>query len=635
MPANGERLSAVARQRRLREAQSAQSTPRASSPATTSEQVHSVPATEEKPQAIEDEEVYEQPLAVSNQFSTLVDASTVHFSSSREVENINERSVKVRLSRGQKCTILGACCLWVKEGVVSVYGAILQASTTTFRLYAPATYGLPSIEALTSNAEFQLDSLGDEIQNLPYIGVRDVWSSTGAGNSRLSFDIIGHSIEQDAKGLRRPKELNSDAWKTVLSHFSSPASTKSHSSSSPRIVVCGRRSSGVSTLARHLSNRLLTQQHSKGLVNFVDLDSGMPEFTPPGTISMLQIQEPILGPSFSHAVLSRQNLGRTFRTHFVGEIERTDLSDWHLDRVIDLLTLEQSVRGKKDNTPVVIVVPKWLEDIESQTASLIWKMMQPTDIICLDTRQSSPHLQPWKTLAETASCRIHQIPAQTFDRMPPLREHELYMQSYFHMSESSSGHSHWAETPILAQDPVILNYGFQTPDVGGVLLLGGSVALEDTCEALEESIVALLLVRQQQKAEEDPAVLDKGLNIDMDDTESMEDRGWRVSRTEEQIPRLLQSHRSHDAFPYSVKQSYCIGLGLVTRLDVVKRQISLVTPLQSQILLRRPEGHQLALVAPRATSDARFTSDWARKEMRGMRGTSQDLKGRCEAGQLD
>lgn len=509
-----------------------------------------------------------------------------------------------------------------------MYGSILQASTATFRLYAPANSALPSIEALTSNAEFQLDSLGDGIQNLPYMGVRDVWSSTGTGNFELSFQILGHSVEQDSKALRRPKELNSDAWKTILSQFSSPALTKSQSSSNPRIVVCGRRSSGVSTLARHLSNRLLTQQSSKGHVSLVDLDCAMPEFTPPGTISMLHMREPVFGPPFTHIVLSEQKAVRIFRMHFLGEIDSTDLSDWHLDRVNDLLALEESVRGLKDKTPVIIILPKWLEDIEQQTASLIWKMMQPTDIICMDTRHNSPHLQPWKTMAETTGCRIHQIPAQTFDRMPPLSEHALYMQSYFHMSEASRSHSYWIDNPILAQDPVVLTYGFKTPDIGGVLLLGGNVALEDTCDALEESTVAILLVRRQQqhREKEAPASLDKDLDVDMDDTESTEGKGWRVSRTEEQIPRLLQSHGSHDAFPYSAKQSHCVGLGMVTELNVVERQIRLATPLQPHVLLRRPKGCQLALVVPRATSDARFRSDWARKEMRSTGGRSQDPK---------
>jgi hypothetical protein len=41
------------------------------------------------------------PIATSNQFSTLVEASAVNFSSSREVENVDDTTIKVRLSRGQ------------------------------------------------------------------------------------------------------------------------------------------------------------------------------------------------------------------------------------------------------------------------------------------------------------------------------------------------------------------------------------------------------------------------------------------------------------------------------------------------------------------------------------------------------
>ena len=40
-------------------------------------------------------------LETANQFSTLVQASAVDFSSTREVEQLTEGSVKIRLSRGQ------------------------------------------------------------------------------------------------------------------------------------------------------------------------------------------------------------------------------------------------------------------------------------------------------------------------------------------------------------------------------------------------------------------------------------------------------------------------------------------------------------------------------------------------------
>ena len=42
-------------------------------------------------------------LDTANQFSTLVEASAVEFSSSREVEQLSRGSVKIRLSRGQVC----------------------------------------------------------------------------------------------------------------------------------------------------------------------------------------------------------------------------------------------------------------------------------------------------------------------------------------------------------------------------------------------------------------------------------------------------------------------------------------------------------------------------------------------------
>jgi hypothetical protein len=380
----------------------------------------------------------------------------------------------------------------------------------------------------------------------------------------------------------------------------------------------------LSTFVRCLLNRLLATQGADKGVTLLDFDTTMPQLAPPGTISLVHVVGPVFGPSFTNVMLSQSTAGRILKTHFLGEFDGTELSDWHIDRVNDLLALEQNHRVEKKNVPVILLAPKWLNDVDQHTAMGLWKRMLPTDIICMDTRPSSPHLQAWKPSAEAAECRIHQIPAQVFDKMSPAREHDLQMQSYFHMSECLSGSPYWTHTPILARNPVILRYGGNSPDVSGVVLLGGNVALEDTYDALEGSTVAIMLVQEQQHERLNPSDPEAEV-MDVDDFQRRGKDKWHVARTEEFIPRMLPGSSPH-AFPYSAEGSHYIGFGMVAGVDVVERQLSLITPVNPQRLRVRRDGCRIALIIHKATPDGKFKTDWARKEVRSSGSDKQDPK---------
>ncbi|CAH0401349.1 unnamed protein product [Chilo suppressalis] len=63
-----------------------------------------------------------------------------------------------------------------------------------------------------------------------------------------------------------------------------------------RGIVCGGKGVGKSTFLRYYVNKLL----SRGPVLVLDLDPGQAEFTVAGSISATVVDEPLLGPSFTH-----------------------------------------------------------------------------------------------------------------------------------------------------------------------------------------------------------------------------------------------------------------------------------------------------------------------------------------------
>ena len=76
-----------------------------------------------------------------------------------------------------------------------------------------------------------------------------------------------------------------------------------NSVSAVRLLVCGSRNVGKSTLARYALNNLLNKHPA---VLLLDCDVGQTEFAPPGVVSLVLINRPILSPQFSCATTTLQ-----------------------------------------------------------------------------------------------------------------------------------------------------------------------------------------------------------------------------------------------------------------------------------------------------------------------------------------
>ena len=63
------------------------------------------------------------------------------------------------------------------------------------------------------------------------------------------------------------------------------------------VVVCGGKNVGKSTFIRYLINRHLMKWKR---VLVLDFDPGQSEFTVMGCLSVVLVEQPLLGPNFSH-----------------------------------------------------------------------------------------------------------------------------------------------------------------------------------------------------------------------------------------------------------------------------------------------------------------------------------------------
>ncbi|KAI5745467.1 hypothetical protein M8J76_011322 [Diaphorina citri] len=105
-----------------------------------------------------------------------------------------------------------------------------------------------------------------------------------------------------------------------------------------RLVLCGGSGLGKTTLLRYLINRSI-QEFDRALV--IDLDPGQSEFYLPGTLSATLIEEPLLGPNFTH-IQNRPRLPE--RCYFLGDIKIHAITHnylTHLDAILNYCNNEE------------------------------------------------------------------------------------------------------------------------------------------------------------------------------------------------------------------------------------------------------------------------------------------------------
>ena len=144
------------------------------------------------------------------------------------------------------------------------------------------------------------------------------------------------------------------------------------------ICVCGSKNVGKSSFCRYLVNRLL-RDHTT--VQYLDIDCGQPEFTPPGMVSLVDISTPILDPPYL------QQVSRPTISYFVGDTSPASDIPLYV-RYVHQLYAYASARVTVVNTH------GWIQGLGFDVMKQSLAGMHVTHLVRLHGDQSKPHLTP-------------------------------------------------------------------------------------------------------------------------------------------------------------------------------------------------------------------------------------------------
>lgn len=151
----------------------------------------------------------------------------------------------------------------------------------------------------------------------------------------------------------------------------------------PCVLVVGPKGCGKSTLCRAMVNKLLTAPAplTRSTCMWLDLDPGQSEFSPSGQISLVQIQDPVLGPPFTHAFTHPASSFRTIRSHAIAALSPKEDIDHFNACISDLIKAWKQARIDFPQAPLVINSSGWVSGAGLDILLHTLQQVSPTDLV--------------------------------------------------------------------------------------------------------------------------------------------------------------------------------------------------------------------------------------------------------------
>ncbi|KAH7369837.1 hypothetical protein BKA65DRAFT_487115 [Rhexocercosporidium sp. MPI-PUGE-AT-0058] len=559
----------------------------------------------------------------------------------RNLKDLGAGAVQVKLAPGERLVIVGQYELCVKEGQITLMGSTLQPSKNSYRVSAASSHSLPVIRCLSTDinsAEIVLRNWKNGLEDLeklsPLFG--RLWNShsgpLGVEYEALlprfqnsTFRVLFSSKLDLQTGYLQPL-VSPPEWNLLLSKVSEPAEKKRV------IMVCGPKSSGKSTFTKLLCNRLLSEINGSTIspqgIALLDLDPGQPEYSPPGQLALVHVQDLNFGTPFSHPVPCEKS--RIIRAHSIASTSPSSDPSLYMICALDLFSHYRAMGSAGRDCPLIINTPGWVFGTGLEILVDLIGRMKPTEVIYM-SQEGPPEVVDTLKQA-TVLTPLLTLPSQVSEYTTRTAAHLRTMQamSYFHLNTKNTKSLNWNGKPLTSVPPWEVRYSGEDPGILGVLCYGEQPPPELLAETINGSLVAVVVIDDMSAIpgranDQEEGYAGSPTQDNHFDTEiRVLDHSHEPRRIEE--PRILPTPTEHipyfnpaNAITLDPRYSHSIGIAFVRGIDIRRRRLQLLTPILPSIIEEINEsGKKIVLISGKLD-----TPGWAYTEELNMK-ISQD-----------
>jgi len=379
------------------------------------------------------------------------------------------------------------------------------------------------------------------------------------------------------------------------------------------VFVCGPKASGKSTFSRLLANRWVTddsrpRNNTWAGVAILDIDPGQPDFSTPGNVSLVHLNEPILSPSFCRPFSDRGNI-KAIRSHALASVSPAADPEHYFECVIDLFDRYQgTLRGK---CPLLINTPGWVQGTGLDLLTRLVAKLRPSDVIYMSQEGPEETVEALKSALRGAE--LNELPSQPseYTSRTALHLRTMHTMSYFHIEPALSGRgqTQWNPEPLTSVPPLVVSYGGGRRGIYAIMCYDYQPPLTMLAEAINGALVSIVEIEDKAAFQNLHTLKSRGAQTQVEGGLAMEldEKPWGTeidasrSGTED---HLIQ--HSDDGLPVLPNPDGCtldprysqvVGTALVRGVDTRQQSLHLLCPLLPQRfsdVIRA--GHKIVLV---------------------------------------
>lgn len=559
------------------------------------------------------------------------------------VRNVGATSFRVLIFQGaERLAIRGCVDARAVFGTASCFGYQLTGAYQP--IYSPDGYGYFSLEtgpSASSSTPFSdwarsyiessddnqtqedhqlklvafvkaLAASGDETVANTITAIVVLRPSASLSYFRPLHSVLLKSVKQEASqdgslvmatavliGSPQPRDLVlsiAPAWRELTSSWTSTLYPSV-------ILVCGKKNVGKSTLVRYLSNVLASKV---GKVALMDLDLGQPELTAPGMISLNVLEGGLTGPSFTSIYNPNKRL---VEAQSAGVVSAQEELDWITSVALQFFArfMHSSDPGFLTplgaKIPLVVNTHGWVESTGYQTLVELVAQIRPNVLVQIvddedpllfydpaATVDHSNAAEPINSSQQQSQAPPTQTAAATKKGHPTNPDATLVtLTPVLHHTDYSTIRS--TEKRILQLTSALscgLHHNiYSLPWSAFRIFIESDVSPSQAMVVLNASMVSLVVdktsyftIEQASSTHKrsDKASLQDDFHLDSAHHDFADSNAPRHSMPKDLgLPQFLLSR------PLAVS-SYCVGVALITSIDMTKRLFYLSTSVSSEDL---------------------------------------------------